>query len=378
MVAEEGGPLALLGNSRGLLEDVDDREPVLHLQRHEEPRHDREVEGHVALVAFAEVGDGILGPLIRLGEQHPPRILLVHPAAQFPQKGVRFREILAVGALALVEVGHGVEPETVHSHPEPEVQRGEGRLVNRRILEIQVRLVGVEPVPVVGAGIRIPGPVGALEVLEDDPRVGVAVDRIAPDVEIPRPGARPGPPGPLKPRVLVRRVVQHQLGDDAKPPPVRFAQESPEVLEGPVRRVDVGVVRDIVAVVLERRRIEGQQPDRGDPEILEVVQLLGQSLEISDPVAIAVAEGTHVHLVDDRVPVPLALVAQPVVPLSGPPARQSQPARQDRSARSAADRTNASAHRSGGPRPRRVSRLPPRGGRAVRAARLRPVRSDWC
>ena len=31
------------------------------------------VEGHVALVAVAEVGDGVLGPLVGLGQQHAVR-----------------------------------------------------------------------------------------------------------------------------------------------------------------------------------------------------------------------------------------------------------------------------------------------------------------
>ena len=51
-------------------EDVDDREAVLLRMRHEHPRHEREVEGHVALVAVAEVVDGVLRPLVGLGQQH--------------------------------------------------------------------------------------------------------------------------------------------------------------------------------------------------------------------------------------------------------------------------------------------------------------------
>ena len=45
------------------------RSSMLH--GHEQPRHQREVEGHVALVAVAEVGDRVLRPLVRLGQQHP-------------------------------------------------------------------------------------------------------------------------------------------------------------------------------------------------------------------------------------------------------------------------------------------------------------------
>ena len=70
VVAQEGRPLAIRRNRGRLLQDVDDREAILHLQRHEEPRHDGEVEVHVALVAVAEIRRGVLGPLVRLGEQH--------------------------------------------------------------------------------------------------------------------------------------------------------------------------------------------------------------------------------------------------------------------------------------------------------------------
>ncbi len=82
VVAQEGRPLAALGDLGRLLEDVDDGEAVLHADRHEEPRHDREVEGHVALVAVAEVGDRVLRPLVGLGEEHPAGELRVDMGAE--------------------------------------------------------------------------------------------------------------------------------------------------------------------------------------------------------------------------------------------------------------------------------------------------------
>ena len=51
VVAQERRPLAVLGDRRRLVQDVDQREPVLHPVRHEHPRHQREVERHVASVA---------------------------------------------------------------------------------------------------------------------------------------------------------------------------------------------------------------------------------------------------------------------------------------------------------------------------------------
>jgi hypothetical protein len=79
------------------------------------------VEVHVALVAVAEVGGGVLGPLVRLGQQHAILVARVDVGAQLLQEGVRLRQVLAVRALALVEVGHGVEPQPVDPHLEPEV-----------------------------------------------------------------------------------------------------------------------------------------------------------------------------------------------------------------------------------------------------------------
>ena len=66
---------------------------------------------------------------------------------------------------------------------------------------------------------------------------------------------------------------------------VRGVEERAEVLDRAVRRVDLLVRRDVVAVVLERRRIERQQPDRVGAELLDVVELLDQSAEVAEAVA---------------------------------------------------------------------------------------------
>ncbi len=171
VVAQERRPLAALGRRRGLLEDVDDRRAVLHLQRHEQPRHHREVEVHVALVAVAEVRGSVLGPLVGLGEQHPALVLGVHVRADPLEHVVGLGQVLAVGALALVQVRHGVEAEPVDAHVEPVVEHLEHRGLDGRVVEVEVGLVGVEAVPEVLTGDRVPRPVRRLEVLEDDPGV---------------------------------------------------------------------------------------------------------------------------------------------------------------------------------------------------------------
>jgi hypothetical protein len=88
---------------------------------------------------------------------------------------VRLLEVLAVGALALVQVGHRVEPEAVDAEVEPELEHLDHRVLDLGVVEVQVRLVGEEPVPEVLAAHRVERPVRGLGVDEDDPRVGVLV-----------------------------------------------------------------------------------------------------------------------------------------------------------------------------------------------------------
>src|SRR5579875_279866 len=68
--------------------------------------------------------------------------------------------------------------------------------------------------------------------------------------------------------------------------------------------MDVAVVGDVVPVVTQRRGIERQQPQRRHPELLEVAELLDETPEIADAVAVAVVEGADVQLVEDGVLVP--------------------------------------------------------------------------
>ena len=110
--------------------------------------------------------------------------------------------------------------------------------------------------------------------------------------------------------MLVGGVRQDELGDHAHAPPVGLTQEVAEIAEVPVGGMDLPIVRNVVAVVTERRRIEGQEPEGGDAQALQVVELLDQTLEVADPVAVAVPKGTNVRLVNDGVLVPGGLVSE--------------------------------------------------------------------
>ena len=161
-----------------------------------------------------------------------------------------------------------------------------------------------EAVPVVLAGDRIPRPVRSLRVAEDDADAGILLIRVAPDVEITLGRSARRAARRLEPRMLRRRVVDDELGDDLQPARVRGVEEAPEVLQRPVALMHAFVQRDVVPVVPQRRRVEGQDPDRRDAERLDVVQLLRQPVEVADAVASAVVERTDVGLVNDCVLIP--------------------------------------------------------------------------
>ena len=145
--------------------------------------------------------------------------------AQLLQHGVRFRQVLARRALALDEVRDRVDAKPVDAEVQPELHHLPDFFANRRVVVVEVRLMAEEPVPVVRLRDRIPGPVRELGVDEDDADAAIAIVGVAPDVPIAARVVR-GAARFLKPGVLIRRVVQHELDDDAQPAGVRLAQEA--------------------------------------------------------------------------------------------------------------------------------------------------------
>ena len=69
-----------------------------------------------------------------------------------------------------------------------------------------------------------------------------------------------------------------------------------------------GVFGDVVAVILERRGVEGHEPDGIDPQVADVRELGGQTLEIPDPIIVGVVERLDVELIDDGIFVPQGIL----------------------------------------------------------------------
>ena len=188
---------------------------------------------------------------------------------------------------------------------EPEGHDVEHLLVDGRVVEVEVGLMAEEPVPVVLAGDRVPGPVGRLGVPEDDARPLVDLVGVAPDVVVAL-GRVPVAPRLLEPGVLVGGVVDDEVGDDPDAAGMGRLGQRLEVGDGPDGGMDLAEVGDVVAVVLQGRGVDGHQPEAVDAQLLEVVELGRQADQVAVAVAVGVVESADVDLVEDGILVPEA------------------------------------------------------------------------
>ena len=78
--------------------------------------------------------------------------------------------------------------------------------------------------------------------------------------------------------VSYTHLVEHQVGDDLDVALAGFVHQAIEIPQGAVLRVDGVIVRNIVAEIHLRRRIEGRNPDAVHAEFLQVIQVCGDAV----------------------------------------------------------------------------------------------------
>src|SRR6202008_4662597 len=111
----------------------------------------------------------------------------------------------------------GIEPALHHLHDGADYAR---------IVEIEIRLVREEAVPIKLAGFRVPGPVRLLGVGEDDPRALIFLVGVAPHIPVARAGLGIAAAGAFDPVVLVGSMIDDEFGDYPKPAPLGFDDEA--------------------------------------------------------------------------------------------------------------------------------------------------------
>lgn len=229
-------------------------------------------------------------------------------AAQFgrPEVAQRLGEVLGQG------VGH-VDAEAVDTPVGPEAQGGAEVGADLFVAPVEVGLLGREQVQI-PLSVRYPLPGAAAEhgLPVGGRKFPVRTASVPEDV--PLAGGRAGPGGErlLEPYVLVGAVVGDEVDDDLQAETVGLGDHGVEVVEGAQAGVDVPVVGDVVAAVCQLGRIERAQPQGVDAEAAQMCEPLGDASDVTEPVAVGVAEASGVDLVDDSLPPPVRVPGREV------------------------------------------------------------------
>ena len=111
----------------------------------------------------------------------------------------------------------------------------------------------------------------------------------------------------LEPFVLIGGVVDDQVHHELDVVLVRGFEQLIEVFHGAELGHDGTVVGDVVAVVIVRGGVDGGEPQHLNAQLGEVRDLLGDTGQVADAVAVGVVEGAGVDLVDNGFLPPLGL-----------------------------------------------------------------------
>jgi hypothetical protein len=143
-----------------------------------------------------------------------------------------------------------VDPEPVDATVQPEAQHAVELCRDLGVGPVEVRLATLEQVQV-PLPVRQPGPRRTAELR--DPVVGwttaVGPGAVAEDVARPLGASRRRCERCLEPRVLVRRVVRHDVDDQPHAEVVGARAQGVEVVQRAEQRVDVAVVGHVVAMI---------------------------------------------------------------------------------------------------------------------------------
>ena len=192
-----------------------------------------------------------------------------------------------------------IEAEAVHPAIQPETHDVQQRILNHRVVDVKLGLAGEELVHIILAPSRVPGPGRAAE--HRLPIIGRAAVGlgIGPDIPV---GLRIGAAGPAlcKPTVLIGTMGIDLINGDLQAQCVRAGNERVEIGERAEDRIDVAIIGDIIAEIAHGRGEEGRYPDRVHAQFGDMLQSLGDAVQVTHAVMIAVLKAARINLIDHR------------------------------------------------------------------------------
>ena len=191
-----------------------------------------------------------------------------------------------------------IHPEAVDPLVQPPAHHGKHFLAHLRIVPVQVRLFGCKYVQIILLPVFVIGPGGAAEPGAPVVRRS-SLPSVPPDVIIPvwiglRGSAL------YEPFMLIRRMVHHKIHDDFDVPFMAFLQQKIKILHGSEFLHDASIIGNVVSVVTVGGLIYRVKPQHVRAQVFQIIQLLDNSPQIPDSVAVAVFETSDIDLIYNR------------------------------------------------------------------------------
>ena len=195
------------------------------------------------------------------------------------------------------DVAH-VNAEAGNAPIRPEAEDAVEGVAHLLVPPVEIGLLLQVVVEVVLAGPLVEGPARSPEAAH--PVVGRLPLALAvgPDVPVPV-GRCPRGSRVDEPRMLLARVVRHDVHEhtDASRPSPRH--QPVKVLQGPELGRDGTEVRDVITPVGVGGHRDRREPDAVHAQPLEVIEMLDDPLDVADTIGVAVSERAGVDLVQD-------------------------------------------------------------------------------
>src|SRR5262249_30776387 len=159
--------------------------------------------------------------------------------------------------------------------------------LNPRMAPVEIGLFLEASMIVVLLGCCIPFPGAAAK--HSDPVIGWSTLQrwVVPQIPITLRGLPWGPRG-HEPGMLIRRMIRDIVQKDFELTPMGLGHELIKVCQSTKEGIDIRIVRDIVAKVSHGGWKDRRQPERIDPQPLEIIESTGNAGQITNAITIAV------------------------------------------------------------------------------------------
>ena len=100
--------------------------------------------------------------------------------------------------------------------------------------------------------------------------------------------------------MFIGRMVDYQVDNQPHSASVNFTQQAVKISHRAKFRHDLLIIADVVAVIIIRRFVHRADPNQIDAEVFQVIEFFGDSVQVTNAVAVAVLKTARINLVGHR------------------------------------------------------------------------------